>query len=125
MTAAIPSHDDITTITANPKASADELICPICSAPFHRIRRQRYCSGNCRKIAWARTHKTVPRPVEPVPPPGQRKAATIYECPSCQSRYHGQQWCDPCAKPCYRIGYGGSCPHCFEPVAISDIIDTT
>jgi hypothetical protein len=49
---------------------------------------------------------------------------TIYACPTCETRYHGEQWCHDCNQPCTRVGLGGLCPHCAEPVAISDLIDT-
>ncbi len=29
-----------------------------------------------------------------------------------------------CNQPCTRIGLGGLCPHCAEPVALTDLIDT-
>jgi len=62
---------------------------------------------------------------EPVVPQGIRRLdATIYECPTCNTRYHGEQWCHDCNQPCTRVGLGGLCPHCDEPVAISDLIDT-
>ena len=118
MTTDIPSCDDITTITA------DRLVCPVCATLFQRVRRQRFCSARCRKIAWARTHQSDPRPAEPVPPPGRRRAATVYCCGTCETRYFGQQWCHECNTPAARIGYGGLCPHCDEPVALIDLLGT-
>jgi hypothetical protein len=46
-------------------------------------------------------------------------------CPSCATRYHGEQWCHDCNQPCTRIGLGGPCPHCDEPVTLTDLRDTT
>ena len=40
----------------------------------------------------------------------------------CQTRYLGEQWCVECVRPCRRVGVGGLCPHCDEPVAISDLV---
>lgn len=116
-TAQTPLDDDITTI------SADQLNCPVCGASFHRVRRQRFCCDNCRKTAWARAHGPGRAQAQPVLPPGLRRANTLYICQSCETVYHGQQWCDDCARPCARIGSGGSCPHCDEPVAVADLID--
>jgi len=113
-----PSHDDITTTSARHA----QLRCPVCWTTFQRVRRQRYCSDNCRKTAWARRRAATPN-TPPPPPPGRRRAATIYSCPSCESRYHGQQWCPDCNQPCTRVGLGGLCPHCDEPVAIADLLD--
>jgi len=50
------------------------------------------------------------------------KATTVYECDSCAQRYLGEQRCPDCNTWCRRIGPGGSCPHCDEPVAIDDIL---
>jgi hypothetical protein len=36
----------------------------------------------------------------------------------CEQRYLGEQWCVGCVRPCRRVGVGGLCPHCDEPVAI-------
>ncbi len=47
---------------------------------------------------------------------------TVYQCPDCETRYLGVQRCDDCATFCRRIGRGGPCPHCEEPVAIADLI---
>ncbi len=68
------------------------------------------------------TRRTA-QPVMPIPPPGQRRDSTIYACPSCDTRFHGQQWCHDCNQPCTRVGLGGLCPHCLEPVALSDLFD--
>lgn len=106
-----PTDDDNTTTTTTPTASRERLLCPVCWTPFTRVRRQRFCSDNCRKTAWAR-RKTTPRPVEPIPPRGRRRDLTVYACPACETRYHGQQWCPDCNQPCTRVGLGGLCPHC-------------
>jgi hypothetical protein len=60
------------------------------------------------------------------PPPPQRPAreATVYECGDCGTRYLGQQRCADCGTFCRRIGPGGTCAACDEPVAISDLIAT-
>ncbi len=99
-------------------------LCPVCWATFHPTGRQRFCSDTCRKTAWARTHRTVPRPVTPVPPAGRHRDTTIYSCPGCDTRYHGQQWCPDCNQPCTRIGLGGLCPHCDQPIALTELLDT-
>jgi len=115
-----PPGDDTTTTTV-PSRPADELRCPVCATPFRRVRRQRFCSENCRKTAWTRRHQTVPQPAPPVPPAGRRREVTVYSCPSCQERLYGQQWCQDCNQPCTRIGLGGLCPHCELPVTHADL----
>ncbi len=113
-----PRHDDITT------TSPDRLLFPVCWTPFIRVRRQRFCSDNCRKTAWTRTRRANERPTQPVPSPVRRREATVYSCPYCEVRYYAQQWCPDCNQPCTRIGLGGLCPHCEEPVALTDLLDT-
>lgn len=53
------------------------------------------------------------------------RAETLYECPECQTRYLGDQRCPDCNVFCRRLGPGGYCPHCAEPVAIADLVDLT
>ena len=122
-----PQDDDNTTThpAANPNAGPSVLLCPVCWTPFTKVGRQRYCTKACRKTAWTRRHATPVKAAEPVVPQGiRRRDVTIYECPTCETRYHGEQWCHDCNQPCTRVGLGGLCPHCDQPVAISDLIDT-
>ena len=50
-----------------------------------------------------------------------RREHTVYECPGCGQRLLGEQRCPDCATFARRIGPGGPCPHCDEPVAITDL----
>ena len=93
--------------------------CPTCQQPFTPVGRQRVCSAACRQARWRRRHP-APLPTIPSHPP---RAATIYECPACATRYLGQQRCDDCGSFCRRVGPGGPCPHCDEPVAVADLVD--
>ncbi len=97
----------------------------------------------CRQAAWRRRHSTPgtsgasalgeaqgrlsgrARRLPPSPPSGEARPArplTVYECPSCGARYLGEQRCPDCGLFCRRVGPGGRCPHCDEPVAIADLI---
>ena len=81
-----------------------------------------YCSDACRVTAW----KTRKRQVILIPEPpknSSRKEISIYECPQCEVRYLGVQFCSDCGTFCRRVGTGGSCPHCDEPVAFVDLIN--
>jgi len=117
-----PPVDDTSTTTPTQNTTGGPL-CPVCWAPFQPVGRQRFCTDACRKTAWARTHRQ-PRPLIAVPPPGQRLEATVYACPQCQQRYAGQQWCPDCHTPCTRVGLGGHCPHCDQPVTLTELLDT-
>jgi len=122
-----PRCDDrATTVSSTePGQRLPHLLCPVCWIPFTKVGRQLYCTQTCRKTAWKRRNATPVKVTEPVVPQGiRRRDVTIYECPTCNTRFHGEQWCHDCNQPCTRVGLGGLCPHCDQPVAISDLIDT-
>ena len=96
--------------------------CPLCARPFAASGRRRFCSDACRRRAWAHRHRQ-PQPPPIVIPPRRRRPITIYECDTCGHRALGEQRCDACATFMRRIGYGGCCPHCDEPVAVTDLLD--
>ena len=95
------------------------IACPICGHGFRPSGRRRFCSDACRQAAW-RARQLVP-PVVPIPQRSPRPA-TVYECPSCEARYLGDQRCPDCGIFCRRVRPGGPCPHCDEPVALSDLL---
>ena len=105
-----PSRDDTATIT-----------CPVCQSSFTPAGRQRYCTTACRKTAWRRRHQN-PAASPPVPAARPRREFTIYECPGCGQRLHGEQRCPDCGIFAARLGTGGPCPHCGEPVTITDLL---
>jgi hypothetical protein len=110
--AARPSRDDGVTMRCG--------VCALCGRPFPPAGRRRYCSPACRQAAWRRRH---PSPLPPPPhAPRSVAAATVYECPACGTRYLGQQRCPECNVFCRRVGPGGACPHCEEPVALADLL---
>ena len=91
---------------------------PICQQPFTPVGRQRVCSAACRQLVWRRRHASTP----PAIPPRATRATTVYACPSCETRFLGQQRCPDCGLFCRRVGPGGLCPHCDEPVALADLL---
>jgi hypothetical protein len=92
--------------------------CPVCGQPFRPAGRQRVCSAACRQAAWRR-RRMAPEPSAPLRAP---RVATIYECPSCDTRYLGEQRCAECGTFCRKLGPGGPCPHCDEPVLLADLL---
>jgi hypothetical protein len=97
--------------------------CPVCQTTFTPIRRQRYCTPACRQAAWRTRHPSpAPEPTVTAATRTTRRGNTVYQCQQCDSRYLGRQWCHDCNKPCTRLDAGGSCPHCDEPVTITDLI---
>ncbi|MGH9070928.1 MAG: hypothetical protein ACRDX8_07155 [Acidimicrobiales bacterium] len=51
-----------------------------------------------------------------------RRPITVYECDGCGLRSLGTQRCETCGTFMRRIGLGGSCPACDEPVAVVDLL---
>ena len=106
-----PRRDDGVTMTA----------CPVCGTPFVPAGRQRFCGHACRQTAYrGRQPTTVLAPIEPAI---ARRDVTIYECTECGQRYHAQQWCPDCNRPCRRLGTGGPCPSCGDPITVDDLIN--
>jgi hypothetical protein len=112
-----PSRDDAETIPLG-----TTLVCPVCQRRFTPRGRRRFCSDACHKAAWRRRHQPPPAAALVVPPARPRRPITVYACPSCQARYLGEQRCGDCGVFCHRVGLGGTCPHCEEPVAAADLI---
>jgi hypothetical protein len=99
------------------------ILCPVCRVRrFVPIGRKRVCSPACRQAAFRRRHLAA-NELPVVPPLRPRRNRTIYECPACEARYLGNQRCFECGVFCRRVGVGGLCPSCGEPVAVADLLD--
>jgi Zn finger protein HypA/HybF involved in hydrogenase expression len=98
------------------------MTCPVCDHGFIPTGRQTYCSPACRKTAFRRRHQQS-APTVTVPTAGPRREITVYECPDCGGRLLGEQRCPDCHTFARRIGLGGECPHCQEPVAVIDLLE--
>jgi len=107
---AVPLRDDAATMT-----------CPACGSGFTPSGRRRYCSDTCRAAGWRRRHQPAPAPVE-IPPATSRASVTVYQCPSCDTRYVAEQRCEDCGTFARRVGHGGLCPHCDEAVTVEDLV---
>jgi hypothetical protein len=103
----------------------DNSRCPVCGARFVAVGRRRWCSDACRQKAWRQRHPSDPSPGTELATTPARRDTTVYQCPACDTRYLGVQRCDDCGTFCRRVGRGGTCPHCDEPVAITDLITET
>ncbi len=106
-----PSRDDGVTVRT----------CPACGQEFTRSGRRRYCSQACRQATWRGRHAPA-APAPPVPPPGRKRAVTVYECQTCGARALGTQRCEDCRTFMTEAGIGGLCPNCDEPVTITELI---
>jgi len=96
------------------------IACGVCGTEFVPVGRKRFCKPACRQAAWRERH---PVPLPPLPSRAPR-LATVYECPECAARYLGEQRCEQCSVFCRRIGPGGPCPHCDEPIALADLLES-
>jgi hypothetical protein len=110
--AALSRNDDVT------------ILCPVCRVRrFVPIGRKRVCSPACRQAAFRRRHSAAGDLLVVPPPHRPRRDRTIYQCPSCDARYLALQRCPECGVFCRRVGDGGLCPECGEPVAVADLLD--
>lgn len=98
--------DDVTT--------TPDRTCPTCGTMFRRAGRRRFCSHACRQADYRARRQTPP-------PPAPQRTATVYECPTCEQRYLGDQRCPDCNIYCRRLGTGGPCPHCDELITADDL----
>lgn len=98
--------------------------CPICVQPVPSTRAT-FCSPACKQRAWRLRHLSLPNLDELARDLRRRRqltAASVYECPACQTRRFGERRCPDCNLMCRRVGVGGECPHCGEPVAVQDLL---
>jgi hypothetical protein len=103
----------------NDSGRAITRTCAQCGDNFVAHGRRRYCDDACRQAAWRERH-----PASVLPSFSRRvpRFSVIYECPECTTRFLGEQRCDQCQRFCRRVGPGGACPHCDEPVAVADLL---
>jgi hypothetical protein len=111
-------------LTTSPSRNDGVTIpCPVCERSFQPTGRQRVCSAACRQAAFRRRHSAAAAPLVPVLPHRSRRDRTVYQCPACETRYLGHQRCSECGVFCRRVGAGGLCPECGEPIAVADLLD--
>lgn len=108
--AASPSRHDPVTIA-----------CPACGRFFVPAGRQQWCSDACRSLAYRRRKRSATPPVV-IPAPTPRRPHTVYECEACGTRALGQQRCEECSTWMHKVGIGGCCPNCEEPIAVEELV---
>jgi hypothetical protein len=101
--------------------------CVLCTAP-RLSGRGRYCSAACRQRAFRLRHTALPNLEEGLLRKALRQRATltehtVYECPTCETRYLGEQRCPDCNRFCRMVGLGGACTDCEQPILLSDLLD--
>ena len=109
------------------RPSSTSSTCLLCAAP-RRSGRGRYCSAACRQRAFRLRHTALPTLEARLLRNALRRRATltehtVYECPSCDARFLGEQRCPDCNRFCRAVGLGGACPDCEQPVLLSELLD--
>ncbi len=97
------------------------MTCPVCRQPFTPTGRQKYCTDACKAAAYRRRRDAGPTSIV-VPKNQPRRPITVYECDSCGARTVGDQRCETCGTFMRRIGLGGACPTCEEPIAVTELL---
>ncbi|MBV9169069.1 MAG: hypothetical protein JOZ81_03150 [Chloroflexi bacterium] len=92
-------------------------------------RRARYCSDACKQRAYRLRQVDLPAiEADQIRADLRRRRQvvvhTIYECPACEARYLGARRCSDCNRFCRALGPGGTCPHCDEPILISELLES-
>ncbi len=103
--------------------------CAICSRLFKASGRQLYCSRACRQAAYRLRREPAPDShlQEFVRDLRRRKALvahTVYECDGCGARLIGEWRCPECNLMCKKVGPGGCCPHCYEAVLVTELLES-
>ncbi len=94
--------------------------CLVCNILIASPRGRHYCSSACRNKAWRRRRdEKIFR--SDTHAPGQPSWQAIYACPNCKRRLLGDHRCPDCNIFGTRLGLGGRCPHCEEPVLLTDL----
>ena len=89
--------------------------CPVCGLAFGPSGRRRYCSTRCRQASFRHKRAAAPEPVV-------AKADTVHQCPGCDERYLGEQYCSDCGTFCRRLGPCGACPCCDEAISVTELL---
>jgi hypothetical protein len=105
-----PSRHDAVTMT-----------CPVCHHTFVPTGRRKFCTDACRAAAYRRRRDAAATAVV-VPNARPRRPITVYECDNCGARAVGEQRCADCATFMTKVGIGGNCPCCDEPVAVNELV---
>lgn len=99
--------------------------CPVCGQP-PASPHARYCGRPCRQRAYRRRHAPDPAALDAVPPvPASVTSTSVYECAGCGERLTGTRRCPDCNLYARRIGTGGPCPSCGDPVTTEELLEAT
>jgi hypothetical protein len=114
---------------SEPPTARSEPRCLVCttSLPSHRAR---CCSDACKPRAYRLRRIDVTATdaallATELKRLGELVAHTIYECPDCGERFMAEQRCPDCHRFCRKLGLGGCCPDCQQPVLLAELLGQT
>ena len=116
MTAVLPVRD----VSGDGSDGPGARLCPVCGSQLLSARAH-FCSGRCRMRAHRQRHLQPRSAARPSPAPSPAWPQT-YECPECGQRLMGLRRCPDCNLFARRLGPGGLCPHCDEPVLLAELL---
>jgi hypothetical protein len=99
----------------------DRRLCPGCQHYFTAPGGRTHCTPACKTADWRRQNTDRPAPHQDDDPP-----TDVYECVRCERRYQLHQRTAPycaCGSELRRLGIGGHCPCCNQPVAAIELLD--
>lgn len=97
------------------------MTCPVCQVSFTASGRRRFCSDVCKATAYRR-RRDANHALVTVPKAQPRRPITVYECDGCGDRALAEQHCPACNTWMRRVGLGGSCPECDQPVTVNELL---
>jgi len=112
--------------SSDPADTRSQRSCPVCQASISSA-RARYCSDACKQRAYRlRQPDRTPLDLDALPAALRARQVlvtrTVYACPACEARFLGDQRCPDCYVCCRRLGLGGPCPHCDDPVTLAELL---
>ena len=124
--AAGPMCDDSRDDTGLGHAAARH--CLVCGSGFQGAGRGRYCSRGCQQQAYRLRQMPIKSALltalaAQLHERQQLLGQTVYECPRCEQRLVAQRRCPDCNLMCRKLGLGGCCPHCDEPLLVLELLD--
>jgi hypothetical protein len=105
-----------------PSGNALTTTCPACQHPFSPVGLQRFCCEACRVAVYRRVRETTAAAPVVALRHAPRQPLTVYACDRCGARALDEQRCGECRDPMRRVGLGGFCPCCAEPVAVEELL---
>jgi len=99
----------------------EALTCPGCQHPFSPVGRQKHCCEACRVAVYRRGREAAQVPVVAMKSQ-RRQPIAVYACDRCGARAMGERRCEECRSIMRRVGLGGCCPCCDEPIAVDELL---